>query len=114
VVGTARCADRKLTSLKTRAFDRQAVISTAQLPDNIVKYLRNAEKKTGLSGRKRRVLNGVQLILAGLCERPRSVVRRGRVSVQEIVNYRETKNAAKIHRRRYDDDDPGYPPNRRN
>jgi hypothetical protein len=54
VVGTARCADRKLTSLKTRAFDRQAVISTAQLPDNIVKYLRNAEKKDRIVGAQKK------------------------------------------------------------
>ena len=40
------------TPLKSCDFDGQAVISTAQIPDTIVKYLWNAAKKTGLLGRK--------------------------------------------------------------
>jgi hypothetical protein len=36
--------------LKICVFDGQAVIATAQIPDTIVKYLRNAKNKIGFLG----------------------------------------------------------------
>jgi hypothetical protein len=56
------------TPLKTLDFDGLTVISTFRVLDHIVKYLRNAAKKTGLSGRKRRVFRGAPLAKARLSE----------------------------------------------
>jgi hypothetical protein len=64
------------------------MISTAQVPDNIMKYLRNTKNKKLLLRRKRRVFSGIQLICVALSIPLRVMSRRTAAVIPRAENAR--------------------------